>query len=73
MIAANREKIEAISKRATDNGQKLQEVLDAASANRTAISTNAAGIAARRQQILANRSRIKENQAKVAQFIASKL
>lgn len=70
LVAANRDRIAAIAKRAGDNGQKLQDVLDAASANRTSISNNSTGIYARRAEILNNQRKIRENQAKVAQFIS---
>jgi len=71
IIAANKAKIDDISKRAEENAFKNKLVYEQVEANRAKIDTNRNSIYERRARILENRNNIKNNQKTVAEFIAN--
>jgi len=71
LIAANRDRIKEIFKRAEENAFNNKLVYEQVEANRAKIETNRKNIYERRARILENRANIKINQNNVADFIAN--
>jgi uncharacterized coiled-coil DUF342 family protein len=70
LIAANNSAIDALKKKAADNKERIQALMEQTQTNRASITSNAQSIADRRERILANHDKITGNQKKVADFIS---
>jgi len=70
LIAENKARIEAVTKRSLANKERVAQLEETTQNNRTSIRSNAESIHARRERIQENRKKIEANQDKVAKFIA---